>query len=173
MPIVRLCFLIQICLISSLYSQEVKFSKAEKEAVYQLLESQQLVQKIQSSIEAQLVELKKNHPTMPASTFKTLRDSSSAEVIKERLATAWAGHFTASELNQLRVFLASSAGKKYVELNPSLTADMMATGSLLGIRIYELLTEIHPDAFTMDEKMQKFKAQMVQARDKARKGTKK
>jgi hypothetical protein len=147
-----------------------RMGPAERSAIARLLQSQEVIGRIEQTIDKQISDLKTKYPSLPASTFKVLQDSSRSTVIVEHLSEAWAGKFTVAELDQIRVFLASSAGKKFMELNPAITADMMATGSLLGIHIYEMLTRLHPDAFQMDANMKNFKAKMLQARDKARQG---
>ncbi|HSQ41375.1 MAG TPA: DUF2059 domain-containing protein [Fibrobacteraceae bacterium] len=164
-----LCFALPVCSTAA----PPPIGKAERAAIYRLLESQQVVQRIRQAVDAQIKETQQKHPNIPQSTIKMIQDSTTNDVILSQLAEAWAGKFSPKELDQIRIFLASDAGRKFLEINPAITAEMMAIGSLFGIHVYEMFHRMHPDAFPMEPRMEKFKKQMLDAREKARKGSSK
>ena len=154
-----------LCLFGLSMGAPQKQSPEQRTEVLGILVDAKYVENIEAGMKIQMEKAMSENPSLPQKVVDDMKKAIDRKRILDELAACWGTVYTVQELREIRKFLKTSAGKKFLQHQPEVTERMTAVGAMVGMDMFQMLNKFDPVRYPMDEKTKAMVARYSAIRD--------
>jgi len=150
---------------STSFAVPMKQSPEQRTEVLGILIDAKYVENIEAGMRIQMEKAMSENPSLPQKVVDDMKKAIDRKRILDELAACWGTVYTVQELREIRKFLKTPAGKKFLQHQPEVTERMTAVGAMVGMDMFQMLNKFDPVRYPMDEKTKAMVARYSAIRD--------